>query len=112
MGLSEEVTFVYQTEVTPSVTVAALNLQILADVEAAIGGRVLERIFDQCAVSTTSLQRVTLELLNGEITNSGTVTHKNVLDGGRYRHLRTLQSTAGLTGMSTRPRDTVIENGE
>eukprot|EP00934_Nitzschia_sp_Nitz4_P003102 Nitzschia sp. Nitz4//scaffold89_size161592//17567//20066//NITZ4_002362-RA/size161592-snap-gene-0.169-mRNA-1//-1//CDS//3329559568//3092//frame0 len=97
VGLTEEVTFVYQAEVIPSVTVSEMNLEILNNVETLLGEIALENLFDQCAATSSS-----------SVSTSSTGTRKHLFRA----HRRQLQTTQDLTGFSIRPRDTVIEDVE
>ena len=112
IGLAQEIDFIYQTIVIPSVTSTELNRDILNNIEIAMGDQALERIFDQCSLAAVSQSRMHQK-------RSQEIEHpwnwKGSVDSSgnrRMRSLRTLQGQDEMTGISIRPRDTVIEEGE
>jgi hypothetical protein len=91
LGLAEVIEFSYQTTVTPSVTAAVLELEILSLVEKAMAPFVLEKLFERCKPVESSVTTQSRE-------NNG-------------RRLRRLQASE-ILGWSTEPRDMVLSGGK
>jgi hypothetical protein len=108
VGISQELVFAYQMQVIPSVTESEINLNVLNAIETAIGESVVERVFDQCSATSSTAQK--RSSTNRNKPNEATSRDKRDHNGNRLRQLRALQNVE-LGGFSTRPRDTVVEDG-
>ncbi|KAL3904948.1 MAG: hypothetical protein SGILL_009872, partial [Bacillariaceae sp.] len=131
VGIAQEFAFTYQTLVIPSVTVAELNIDMLAALEEDMGNEILMRSLPQCSgdpVITESLAKEMSSQYNSgggsapqqQTRSAGnnndnlatarynTGTYSNVNPGGRRRQLQ----MDDVAGFSTRPRDVVDQDAE